>query len=77
MAKKGDFEKIPADVHIKHYGNLQKMYVENIITEDRDECRGIWIWGPPGTGKTTFARTEYGEDLYIKAQNKWWDGYRG
>lgn len=41
--------------------------------------RGIWIWGPPGTGKTTFARTEYAEpsQIYVKAQNKWWDGYTG
>lgn len=41
------------------------------------ECRGIWLWGPPGTGKTTHARLNYGDDIYIKQQNKWWDGYIG
>lgn len=36
--------------------------------------RGIWIYGPPGTGKSHAAR-HFDPDLYIKPQNKWWDGY--
>ncbi len=38
--------------------------------------RGLWIYGPPGTGKSHFARTNY-PSLYIKPQNKWFDGYAG
>lgn len=41
-----------------------------------DECRGIWYYGLPGTGKTHKARTE-NPGAFIKAQNKWWDGYEG
>lgn len=41
-----------------------------------DDVRGEWYYGPPGTGKSRTARERY-PDLYIKAQNKWFDGYRG
>ena len=46
---------------------------------DKEKNRGIWIVGPTGTGKTYWARkfaNEHG-GLYIKGQNKWWDGYDG
>lgn len=33
--------------------------------------------GKPGTGKTHFARNHFGNDIFVKAQNKWWDGYKG
>lgn len=35
-----------------------------------------WIIGPPGSGKTT-AAYQYSTEIYIKSQNKWWDGYDG
>lgn len=41
-----------------------------------DDVRGVWIYGPPGTGKSHSARTEYGK-VFIKPQNKWFDGYSG
>lgn len=43
----------------------------------RTSTCGIWIHGPPGTGKTHEVFQMWGDDLYIKAQNKWWDGYTG
>lgn len=44
--------------------------------KDCSDVRGIWYWGKPGVGKSHRAREE-NPSLYIKAQNKWWDGYRG
>jgi hypothetical protein len=43
---------------------------------DHDDVRGVWYWGPPGSGKSYRARME-NPCSYLKAQNKWFDGYAG
>lgn len=40
--------------------------------------RGVWIVGAPGIGKSHCILETYGADnVYLKSQNKWWDGYLG
>lgn len=40
----------------------------------KGDLDNLWLWGAPGTGKTKWA-WENNKDMYIKAINKWWDGY--
>lgn len=76
-AKKGNWDNIDPSVYIRYYGNLKKIGCEGTEPYEHDDVRGYWLWGAPGTGKTTFARTEYGTDVFIKPLSKWWDGYVG
>lgn len=38
--------------------------------------RGLWVYGPPGVGKTYTVRHLF-PDAFMKNQNKWFDGYKG
>lgn len=40
------------------------------------DLRGVWYWGPPGSGKSRRARLEH-PDAFLKPQSKWFDGYAG
>lgn len=48
-----------------------------VAPKARPDVCGLWLYGPPGTGKSRYARMLAGDDIYLKSQNKWWDGYVG
>jgi len=76
LAKKGEFEKIPAQIHITCFQSLKKIHAENQKPNQTPDVRGVWIYGPPGVGKSHYARERY-PLAYSKPQNKWFDGYKG
>lgn len=54
--------------------NLQKLSAYFTVPTTPAGVRGEWWFGPPGTGKTFTARTEF-PNAYLKMQNKWFDNY--
>lgn len=76
LAQKGRFLDIQSSILIPYISNLQKLHALSSVPRQTSDVRGIWIFGPPGTGKSHSARNDYGQ-YYIKAQNKWFDGYMG
>jgi hypothetical protein len=81
LARSGHLNTIAEEepqIWLQNYRTLKQ------ITVDHMQCPpaltgpcGRWIHGPPGVGKSFWARQQWGDNLYIKAQNKWWDGYQG
>ena len=73
----GRLEEIDSEIFVKHRFSLlsiAKQYVP--MPPDLNDTTGHWYWGPTGTGKSRTAREE-NPDSYLKACNKWWDGYNG
>lgn len=53
------------------YQLLEKPY-------ESPNVRGIWVVGKSGHGKSHYVRSQYPSDqLFLKSQSKWWDGYTG
>lgn len=74
--KRGCLDEIPADLLTRHYNTYKKMKAEyQVAPLPLDaELANEWIWGAPGTGKTSMAFKE-NPGAYLKGLTKWWDVY--
>lgn len=77
LAKKGDFENIPADIYIRYRNTLLSIY-RDALGSGLEDSTGThwWYWGETRTGKSRAARAWPGSK-YIKGPGKWWDHYAG
>lgn len=76
-AVKGELDKIPGEIFVKHYQNLRAIAKDHQVNVNRTEARQcIWYYGKAGCGKTRTAVANH-PDAYMKLSNKWWDGYQG
>lgn len=76
-AKAGTFSPIRDDIYVRHRSALHAIHADRGQSPDNleDSC-GLWIYGPPGVGKSHMARDLCGnQKFYLKQKNKWWDGY--
>jgi hypothetical protein len=76
-AKRGRLDDIPADVVVRHYGNLRRIGMDNLAPVAIVR-RIVVYWGPSGTGKSRRAWHEASLEAYPKDPlTKFWDGYQG
>ena len=66
-------------VHIKDYPKLKAgvnhFKLHTLVLESLEHLENVWCYGPTGVGKSRSFRERYGQSLFVKDPNKWWDGY--
>lgn len=83
LAKRGAEELRDTKLYARfraYFDDILASVHEDKIYQGDLKFKNLWIYGPPGTGKSRmvwdYAR-EYNLSIYVKLQNKWFDGFRG
>ena len=76
LASLKEIAQIEPATFIRNYRGIQFYRSLHVPSYSHATVRGVWFYGAPGTGKSFAARSMY-PNAYMKAQNKWFDGYAG
>lgn len=77
LAKAQRLDEIPKKILLRYHAAFKRIAQDNPEKpEDLDNLDNEWIVAPTGYGKSHYVREKY-RDLYDKAPNKWFVGYRG
>jgi len=78
LCQAGKVDLVDADIKFRYYRTCKDIS-RDFMTKAADlkELENKWIWGPPGVGKSRYARENFGRGAFFKPGNKWWDGYQG
>lgn len=77
--KKHGLKRVAEDhpeVYLKYHRGLRSYLHDTAEPYTHSGTRGYWIYGDPGIGKTHSVYSTF-SNIYVKSQNKWWDGYDG
>lgn len=76
-AKHGRFDEIPDDIMYRN-PRAPEIIRNRFLSERQLEpvyTKHVWVYGPTGTGKTTYVYQKYPGAFYKRA-TKWFDGYK-
>ena len=77
LAKRQKVSEIAPMLQIRHLSSLQRIADREVTKpDDLDYFPGCFIYGPPGSGKSHYIRSQF-PDSYWKDTNKWWCEYDG
>lgn len=76
LASKGRILEVDPQILVRYITNLQKIYALKCEPYEHPTVRGIWVHGRSKSGKSYYVRKNH-RPMYIKPQNKWFDGYMG
>lgn len=73
LVKEGE---VRLESYVSMKKNIAQFKMDELKIGDYMERRCLWLYGPPGCGKSRWCRENF-PGFFTKPQNKWWDGYKG